>query len=84
MENIPPNSVGQKLLASSVDVKINLDKLPVCPKCNKGEMLPMQDESRVGAIYIKGWICNNCYHNIAFKAGELYKMPAPFEKGREM
>jgi hypothetical protein len=71
------------LLASNVDVVVELSKLPECPKCAKGAMLPMQDESRTGAIYIKGWICNNCYHNICFRAGELYNMPAPLEKSKE-
>lgn len=76
MENIP-------LLASTVNVEVKLDSLPVCPKCAKGVMLPMQDESRSGAIYIKGWVCNNCYHSIAFKSGELYKLQSPLEKGKE-
>jgi hypothetical protein len=47
-------------------------------------MLPMQDEARTGAIYIKAWICSCCYHNVAFKAGELYRMQVPGDRGKEV
>lgn len=67
-------------VASQVNLEIKIDVLPKCPKCDNGIMLPMQDESRTGGIYVKAWICNACFHNIALKSGELYKMPVPGER----
>lgn len=74
------NGEAIPLLGSQVNLSVSLDVLPKCPKCSEGIMLPMQDEARSGAIYVKAWICNACFHNIALKAGELYKMPVPGDK----
>ena len=74
------NGENAPLLGSQVNLSISLDVLPGCPACSTGVMLPMQDEARSGAIYVKAWICNKCFHNVALKAGELYKMPSPDAK----
>ena len=75
--------MDQSVLATTVDLRINLDKLPAC-KCGQGVMVPMQDEARGGAIYIKGWICTACYHNVALKNGELYIMAMPSDQTKSL
>ena len=60
----------------SVEVKIELSSLPVCPKCDHGVLLPMYDfpytpTTSALEVYPKGWVCSNCGHNIFLTKGEL-------------
>jgi len=59
--------------AISVNLNMNLNHLPKCPKCEKGELLPvgdfMQNEK---AHYYKGWVCSSCDHSIIFRMGDIY------------
>lgn len=59
-----------------VNLNINLDKLPLCPKCQQGEMLPFWDftyatETKEATLFPKGWACNFCGHNMFLVKGNL-------------
>jgi len=59
-------------MSATVNANINLDHLPKCPKCEKGELLPIIDLIQGESYYCKGWICSNCDHNIIWRLGELH------------
>lgn len=49
-------------------------ELPVCRKCNEGNLLPLSDYGRDGApITFKAWACSNaaCGFNVRIDNGEL-------------
>jgi len=63
-------------MSNSDGVIITLTHLPKCPKCKKGEMLPLIDYPRNGkdkddAFYAKGWACSDCGNSLAFRGGEI-------------
>jgi len=57
--------------AVAASITINLDKLPLCPKCGKGDMLPFPDETQKGNVLLKLWACSNCLYNLGLRTGEL-------------
>lgn len=60
---------------NSVVINVNLDKLPKCTKCEKGELLPLYDTTHTTeTIFVKGWVCSNCEYNLVLKSGDLYHM----------
>ena len=61
---------GYPIPATRINLNINLTELPACPACEKGVLLPLQDETRrMGNVLLKGWVCSNpeCWHNIMLK-----------------
>lgn len=70
---------GYSMPAANVTLNINLTELPQCPECEKGVLLPLPDETKMGNVLLKGWCCSHCYHNVMLKAGELVSQPKPSE-----
>lgn len=56
----------------AVNLNIDLKELPSCTKCSNGTLLPVCDDSRDGAYYLKGWVCSSCDRTVYTKAGTIY------------
>lgn len=66
-------------------ISINLTDVDlICPKCSKGRMLPVEDTSTSGAVFLKGWVCSNdsCGNNVLHKAGTLVRTKVKDEQER--
>ena len=49
--------------------------LPVCRKCNSGDLVPLSDFGSQGAaIHYKAWVCTNpdCGFNLKIRNGDVY------------
>jgi hypothetical protein len=62
--------------ASTVNLNINLSKLPSCGKDNcNGEMLPLQTTTNpktgTNTVIIYGWICAKCGNNFMLNVGKI-------------
>ena len=63
---IPPQS------HTGINININLNKLPKCPHCKKGEMLPLQYTDYTSThVFNYGWMCNSCYRGWMWVKGVL-------------
>lgn len=58
-------------MAVTASITIGLDKLPLCPRCGKGDLLPFPDETVKGNVILKLWACSNCLYNLGLRSGEL-------------
>lgn len=50
-------------------INIVINKFPKCPKCKKGELLPLaQPRENIGvkdySLFIAKWKCSSCKHEI--------------------
>ena len=62
---------------------LKLSELPDCP-CGGGKMLPIEDYSQNGAVYLKGWFCPKCKEGVISKAGDLVAVKiVPALEGRK-
>jgi len=60
-------------------MSMHIFNYPKCPKCDKGEMLPVEDSSYAAiagtqaVCFLKGWACSNpdCDNNIWNDKGTL-------------
>ena len=53
-------------------IKLELRELPPCgtENCN-GKLLPVEDVSKEGQVYFKGWFCTACATSWLFNAGRI-------------
>lgn len=58
-------------------MEIDYSRLPDCPVCEEGKMLPMYDfiknEGGQPIVYVKGWACSKCENNRFLHMGMLVK-----------
>ncbi len=74
-----PNNKESSPHSLITHVNINIQQLPACPRCAKegieSVLLPFGDYTREHeVIYLKGWACANCGHNLFMDAGQLAKV----------
>jgi hypothetical protein len=63
----------------NMSVSIKLNTLPLCTKCGKGTLLPIEDAQQGVSSYLKGWVCSNpeCKWNVVQRAGYLNTVDVP-------
>lgn len=69
-------------------MSILISSYPKCPKCEKGEMMPIEDSSYTkepgtqAVCFLKGWACSNpnCDNNIWNDKGTLVRQAMSIQK----
>ena len=61
----------------NLDLKIELNELPMCPKQDcSGVLLPFPDFIQsTETLFLRGWCCSHCDHNIVMKSGSFERLP---------
>ena len=53
-------------------LSVNIRELPNC-SCARAKLLPVEDVSKEGSVYLKGWFCPVCNNSWLFHSGIIYE-----------
>jgi competence CoiA-like predicted nuclease len=55
----------------------------VCPSCEKGVIVPLQDTSMKDSVpFIKAWACTHCDNNVMLHNGSLVRQRIATSSGK--
>lgn len=58
-------------------------QLIVCPSCQKGVIVPLQDTSMKDSVpFIKAWACTHCEDNVMLYNGSLVRQRIATSSGK--
>jgi len=55
-----------------MSLNLTLSELPGC-SCGKGKLVPIEDYTQGGVVYLKGWFCTACQSFYYFRSGYMNK-----------